>query len=139
MRAAESMKHFDSPGGETEAEKMAPYKVMVDDNFHYMEEDERSEHGTFPTAAEALEACRRLVDEALLAQYTDGEKADQLFERYKSFGDDLFVVAFGGAPKAEFLAWTCARQRAEELTAPGEEGLQRRQGVLARSQAASKR
>jgi hypothetical protein len=23
---------------------MSPYKVMVDDNFHYMDEDERSEY-----------------------------------------------------------------------------------------------
>jgi len=47
---------------------MSPYKVMVDDNFRYGEEDERSEYGTFATAEEALETCRRLVDEALLAQ-----------------------------------------------------------------------
>jgi hypothetical protein len=45
---------------------MSPYKVMVDDNFHYMAEDERWEYGTFATAEEALDACRRLVDEALL-------------------------------------------------------------------------
>jgi hypothetical protein len=45
---------------------MSPYKVMVDDNFHYMEEDERWEYGTFATAEEALDACRRLVDEAMI-------------------------------------------------------------------------
>ena len=35
----------------------AKYKVMVDDNFHYMEEDERYQLGTFATAEEALAAC----------------------------------------------------------------------------------
>ena len=98
---------------------MSPYKVMVDDNFRYGEEDERSEYGTFATAEEALETCRRLVDEALLAQYKDGETADHLFERYKSFGDDPFVVALDPAPNIEFSAWTYAQRRALELVAPG--------------------
>jgi len=111
---------------------MSPYKVMVDDNFHYMDGDERCEFATFSTADEALDACRRLVDEALLAEYKDGETADQLFERYTSFGDDPFVVALQGAPKVEFSAWTYARQRAQELTAAGQEGSQHRQSVLDR-------
>ncbi len=96
---------------------MSPYKVMVDDNFHYTDEDERSEYGTFLTVEEALGTCRRLVDEALLAQYQDGETAVQLFERYKSFGDDPFLVALDSAPKIEFSAWTYAERRASELAA----------------------
>ena len=44
---------------------MSQYKVMVDDNFHYMDEDERWEYGTFPTVEEALAACRKVVDASL--------------------------------------------------------------------------
>jgi hypothetical protein len=101
---------------------MSRYQVMVDDNFHYGDEDERSAYGIYPTAEEALAICRKLVDKALLAQYRDGQTAEQLFERYTSFGDDPFVVSLDGAPKVEFSAWTYARQRAPELTAPGEQG-----------------
>ncbi len=101
---------------------MSPYKVMVDDNFHYADEDERFEYGTFRAAEEALETCRRLVDEALVAEYQDGNTATQLFDRYKSFGDDPFVVALDGARKIEFSAWTYAEQRALELASPGQEG-----------------
>ena len=111
---------------------MSPYKVMVDDNFHYTDDDERSEYETFLTVEEALGTCRRLVDEALLAQYQDDETAVQLFERYKSFGDDPFVVALDSAPKIEFSAWTYAEQRASELAAPGQEGSQNRQSVAER-------
>ena len=67
---------------------MSPYQVMVDDNFHYGDEDERSEYGIYPTAEEALAICRKLVDAALLAEYRDGQTAEALFERYSSFGDD---------------------------------------------------
>jgi hypothetical protein len=41
---------------------MSLYKVMVDDNFHYREEDERWEFGTFAAAEAAIAACRKLVD-----------------------------------------------------------------------------
>jgi hypothetical protein len=114
---------------------MSRYKVMVDDNFHYMEENGRSERGTFATAAEALDACRRLVDQSLLAEYKDGDTAGELYERYASFGDDPFVVAPGDAPKVEFSAHSYARDRAHELTAPETEGSKRRQAVLDRKSA----
>jgi hypothetical protein len=111
--------------------KMAPYKVMIDDNFHYMETDERWEYGTYSTAEEALAACQRLVDESLLEEYREGATAEQLFVRYTSFGDEPFVVAAEDAPKVEFSARAYAEQRARELTAPGPESYQRRQTVLA--------
>jgi hypothetical protein len=111
---------------------MCPYKIMVDDNFHYADENERAEHGIFPTAEEAMAVCRRLVDDSLLAEYRDGATADQLHDRYTSFGDDPFIVALDGAPKVEFSAWSYARERAWELAAPGPEGVRHRQSVLDR-------
>jgi hypothetical protein len=111
---------------------MALYKVMVDDNFHYMDEDERWELGSFASADEALAACRELVDESLVEEYRDGATAEQLFDRYASFGDEPFVVALDGAPKLDFSARTYAERRVRELTAPGPEGLRRREAVLAR-------
>jgi hypothetical protein len=105
---------------------------MVDDNFHYGEEDERSEYGVYPTPEEALATCRKLVDESLLAEYRNGQTAEKLFDRYQSFGDDPFVVAPAGAPKVEFSAWTYARERARDLTAPGEAGARCRDEIAQR-------
>jgi hypothetical protein len=110
---------------------MSPYKIMVDDNFHYMEEDERWEYGIFASAEEALDACRRLVDEALIGAYRDGATAEQLFVHYTSFGDDPFIVALDDAEKVDFSAWTYAKERAAELTMPGPVGVERRRAVLA--------
>jgi hypothetical protein len=119
---------------------MPSYKVMVDDNFHYMDEDKRSTGPAFATAEEALDACRRLVDRSLLHQYRQGGvTAEALYDRYTDFGDDPFVVALGGAPKLEFSAWTYTKQRAAELTAPGEEGQRRRQAIIDRERALRER
>jgi hypothetical protein len=91
------------------------HKVMVDDNFHYMEEDERAELGTFATAEEAVAACRRQVLAFLLENYKPGMTATELHDYYTSFGDDPFVVAPPGAAEVKFSAWDYARERAVEL------------------------
>jgi hypothetical protein len=45
--------------------KLAGYKVMIDDNYHYQDENERVTHGLFGTADEAVAACQQTVDECL--------------------------------------------------------------------------
>ena len=129
MPARQSVEHLSgrdatSIGTDRKPGTMSPYKVMVDDNFHYMAEDERWEYGTFATAEEALDACRRLVDEALMEEYRDGATAEQLFVRYTSFGDDPFIVALDDAEKVEFSAAAYAEQRAVRAhhAGPGERG-----------------
>jgi hypothetical protein len=99
---------------------MSHYKVMVDDNFHYMEEDERWEFGTFATAEAAIAACRKLVDKSLVEEYRPGMTAKELYDRYTSFGDEPFIVAQSGAPTpAVFSARDYARSRIETLCAGG--------------------
>ena len=46
-----------------------PFKVLVDDNFHYMDEDERYMLGAFPTLEAARAACRGVVDDFLLENH----------------------------------------------------------------------
>ncbi|MGB7752524.1 MAG: hypothetical protein WCF88_13315 [Candidatus Acidiferrales bacterium] len=41
------------------------YKVVIDDNFHAMEEDERATFGKFETLEAAIEACRNITDNCL--------------------------------------------------------------------------
>jgi hypothetical protein len=113
-----------------ESTNMPSYKVMVDDNFHYMDENERWEFGVFASAESALEVCRRLVDRSLVDGYKAGATAAELFDHYKSFGDDPFIVALDDAPRLKFSAWTYAQERAVELTAPDPEGARRRQAIL---------
>jgi len=97
---------------------MSNYKVMIDDNFHYMEEDERRELGNYVSVEEALAACRGVVDAWLAENYRPGMSPAELIEQYKSFGDDPFIVALPGAPaEAKFSAWDYAAERAQDLCA----------------------
>jgi hypothetical protein len=122
------------------ASNVARYQVMIDDNFHYMEGDDRAACRAFATAEQAVDACRGLVDRSLMHEYEQGGvTAEALYGRYTDFGDDPFVVALDGAPEVKFSAWNYAKQRATELTAPGEEGLRQRQAVLDRQRRLSNR
>lgn len=100
---------------------MAIYTVMVDDNFHYMDPDERWEYGTYSTPEEAIAMCRQLVDRSLLEQYKPGMTAAELYELYVFFGDDPFIVgAEGSDERVPFSAREYASGRAEILCAEGQ-------------------
>jgi hypothetical protein len=96
------------------------YEVRIDDNFHFADEAERVTHGQFETAAEAVAACRFIVDEFLVGALEPGMSATALYDLYTSFGDDPFVVS--ADPKASsvgFSAWQYARERCAMLAASG--------------------
>jgi hypothetical protein len=83
-----------------------PYKVMVDDNFHYQDEDERTEAGTYETEEEAVESAKEIVLKTLVWNYKTGMSPDKLYDQYTSFGDDPFIVPKG---TIEFSAWDYAK------------------------------
>ena len=91
------------------------YLVMVDDNFHYMDPEERHRSGEFAHAEDAIAHCRSIVDEyltaALAAEGSAAMTAQRLWESYTTFGDDPFVVATAGEAPVRFSAWDYAREQ----------------------------
>ena len=94
---------------------MARIEVFVDDNFHYMQEDERYTLGAFDTREEALAACMKIVDNFLLSAWKPGMTADALYEQYIWFGEDPW---FDGS-HPEYSSWDYARQRSTEICTYG--------------------
>ncbi len=85
------------------------YVVYVDDNFHFMDEEERYKHGEFDTPEEAIQACKRIVDEFLVENRKPGTTAGKRIELYKMFGEDPWCAGI------TFSAWGYAEQRCHEL------------------------
>jgi hypothetical protein len=91
---------------------MSRYKVMVDDNFHYMEEDKRYQHGVFPTVEEATAACKHIVDTDLNELTKPGMTASELYDAYTQFGRDPFIVCVKpDDERVRFSAWGYAEER----------------------------
>lgn len=89
------------------------FKVLVDDNFHHMDKDERYALGEFEDWLAAVSAAKRLVDEFLAAHYKPGMSAADLYAQYTGFGEDPFVVP---QPEGcEFSAWRYAHSRCDAI------------------------
>lgn len=88
------------------------YTVRVDDNYHYMDADERYTHGQYETLEDALKAAKEIVDDCLSSAYKSGMSADTLYQNYTSFGADPFIV---GPEDSKFSAWEYAKARCEVL------------------------
>ena len=93
------------------------YRVLVDDNFHYMDESYRRKLGEFPTYSEALAVCQEVVDSFLGHEYVPGMAERALYFRYMMFGQDPFIAEGPGSPDSApgFSAWDYAKVRCSEL------------------------
>ena len=89
------------------------YRVMVDDNFHYMDESYRQCAGTFQKYEDALELAQKITLKSVLEN--ESNTAEETFSNYTNFGKDPFIQPFGGAPRpsANFSAWTVAKALAQ--------------------------
>jgi len=93
------------------------YRVLVDENFHYMDKSRRYAQGDYATYAEAFAVCREIVDRFLRHEHVPGMLASALYFRYMMFGRDPFLVngADGSEAQPGFSAWDYARQRCMDL------------------------
>lgn len=88
------------------------YRLMVDSNFHYMDESERYPAGEYDRLEDAIATAKRIVDGSLLEFASQGRTSDELYEHYCLFGKDPFVVGDnGGVP---FSAREYARERSRD-------------------------
>jgi hypothetical protein len=92
------------------------YKVLIDDNFHFMDEEHRYEHGTFRTADEAVAACKRIVDNELTYMLKPDMTVDDLYGLWVMFAEDPYVMPLNrtDAP-VDFAACDYAKERCEVL------------------------
>ena len=95
------------------------YRVLIDDNFHYMDPEYRSSGLDFETLNDAVKHCQRIVDGFLADNYRNGMSAEELLKHYKLFGEDPFIT--GDEGNTTFSAWDYARRRASEITQKKEE------------------
>lgn len=91
------------------------YTVLVDDNFHHGDADERYGAGEFVNYEEAVAACRARVEADLLHAYAPGMTADDLYKTYTAFGEDPFIPQLPPVGMPSFSAWDYARERCQVI------------------------
>ena len=88
------------------------YTVMVDDNFHYMDEEHRYEYREFSTYEKAVAACKKIVDEELRDMLKQGIELEKLSATWSLYGSDPYIV--GGSSR--FSARDYVTGKTRELT-----------------------
>jgi hypothetical protein len=89
------------------------FKVFIDDNYHYMDEEHRRLAGEYPDCEAARAACRRIVDRSLRRGYRAGMSPEKLLEGYKAGGEDAWIQSTD--PNCKFSSWTYAKERCQEI------------------------
>ncbi len=92
------------------------YKVIVADNFHFMDEKEQWVAGSFDTLEEAVAKAKWLVDISLAEAVKTGGSEKEIYEHYKLWGDDPFIQAIDELQEGvRFSAWDYAKERCAAL------------------------
>ncbi len=88
------------------------YRVLIDDNFHYMDPEHRSVGQEFGTLEEAVAYCKKIVDDFLSSGHRPGMTAGELLEQYTFFGEDPFVATGDGVVHFSARDYAAERVRA---------------------------
>jgi hypothetical protein len=90
------------------------YRVLVDDNAHYMDEAERYQLGVFVSLDAAVEAAQAVVEAYLRSAYRPRMRAQALFKSYTAFGEDPFILG-PDQERVAFSAWEYAKHRCDAI------------------------
>ena len=88
------------------------YRVIIADNFHYMDASEHVDGGEFNSYEAAVTHAFHIVDASLRSFWTAGMTAEDLMAQYVMFGDDPFILP---AVEPLFSARDYARGRAPTI------------------------
>ena len=97
------------------------YELYVDDNYYYMDEDERYKAGEFDTLEGAIAEAKRIIDDFLLTTYkkNPGFSAVDLFKEYTKYGVDPWILP----NYSKYNSWEYAEKRSKEICAMKESAI----------------
>jgi hypothetical protein len=89
------------------------YELYVDDNYNYMDDDERYKAGEFDTIDEAIAAAKKIVDEFLLltCKKRPDISSEELYAVYKTSGEDPWIHP----NYTDYNSWDYAEARCKEI------------------------
>lgn len=89
------------------------YELYVDDNYYYLDEDERYKAGEFDTIDDAITAAKKIVDDFLLSIYQKRPYISpaELYAAYKQSGEDPWIHP----TYSDYNSWDYAEARCREI------------------------
>ena len=88
------------------------YIVIVDDNYHFTDTNERYKDSEHSTYLSAVRRCQTIVGDYLESAIEPGMTAKQLYSSYTMFGEDPFI---DGETDNHFSAWKYAEEKSKKI------------------------
>ncbi|MBL9176800.1 MAG: hypothetical protein JNM65_01980 [Verrucomicrobiaceae bacterium] len=92
------------------------FTLFIDDNFHYMDESERTFGGVFDSYEAALLRAGEIVERSLQELFQPGMNAEMLYQHYVMFGEDPWILETS-VGRLNFSAWNHAKDRCAQICA----------------------
>jgi hypothetical protein len=107
----------DGPDGVERSAMNQPkkYHLRVYDNFHYGDESEAYDHGSYPTYEAAMIAAKAIVDEFFVSNWKPGIKPDDLLSQYSLYGEDPVILPNEPGEQERFSARKYAEGSVAEI------------------------
>jgi hypothetical protein len=68
------------------------YIVKIDDNYHYMCEEDRLSDESYDNLKEAIKRCEEITIRSLENLYEEGITSEKLSAQWSMFGEDPFIT-----------------------------------------------
>lgn len=91
------------------------YCLRIYDNYHFMDEEEAYNSGSYDTYEEAVVAAKIRIDDGIAYDLEFGIKPEELYLYFSLFGESPVVIPNDPKVVEAFSAYDYARTRAEEI------------------------
>ena len=103
------------PGDEKMKIEPNKYYLRIYDNYHFVDEEEAYNSGSYDTYEEAVVAAKIRIDDGLAYDLKFGIKPEDLNLYFSMFGEAPVVIPYDPNVKEPFSALDYARTKAEEI------------------------
>jgi len=91
------------------------FYLRIYDNYHYQDESEAFNSGSFETAKEAYNKCKSIIDEFITSCFEQKLKAEDIYSQWMTFGEDPVIRSTEKCDYIRFSASDYLKEKIETL------------------------
>lgn len=91
------------------------FYLRIYDNFHYQDESEAFNSGSFESGEEAYEKAKSIIDDFITSSNEQGMQIDGIYSQWMTFGEDPVISSTEKCEYKQFSASNYLKEKIEAL------------------------
>jgi hypothetical protein len=91
------------------------FYLRIYDNYHYQDESEAFNSGSFETGEEAYEKAKSIIDDYITSSIEQGIQLNGIYSQWMTFGEDPVIRSTGKCEYKQFSASDFLKEKIEVL------------------------